>query len=39
LHFAVLRNAGLRTVSVPVTFAGPGRAVAAARTGAPLTAY
>ena len=27
LHFAVLRNAGMRSVSVPVTFAGPGREV------------
>lgn len=39
LHFVVLRNAGMRSVSVPVTFAGPGRQVAVARTGTSLTAY
>jgi murein DD-endopeptidase MepM/ murein hydrolase activator NlpD len=39
LHFAVLRNAGMRSVSVPVTFAGPGRAIVAPRTGSTLTAY
>ena len=39
LHFAVLRNAGMRNVSVPLTFAGPGREVVVPRTGATLTAY
>ncbi len=39
LHFVVLRNAGMRSVSVPVTFAGPGNAVVAARTGSALAAY
>jgi Peptidase family M23/Domain of unknown function (DUF4124) len=39
LHFVVMRNAGMRSVSVPVTFAGPGSSVVAARTGSPLTAY
>ena len=39
LHFVVLRNAGLRNVSVPVTFAGPGREVVVPHTGSPLTAY
>ena len=39
LHFAVLRNAGMRNVSVPLTFAGPGREVVVPRTGSALTAY
>jgi murein DD-endopeptidase MepM/ murein hydrolase activator NlpD len=39
LHFVVLRNAGLRSESVPVTFAGPGGAAVTARTGQSLTAY
>jgi hypothetical protein len=39
LHFAVLRNAGMRSVSVPVAFAGPGGATVTPRTGSPLTAY
>lgn len=39
LHFAVLRNAGMLSVSVPVAFAGPGGATVAPRTGSPLTAY
>jgi murein DD-endopeptidase MepM/ murein hydrolase activator NlpD len=39
LHFAVLRNAGMRNVSVPLTFAGPGRKVVVPRTGSTLTAY
>jgi hypothetical protein len=39
LHFAVLRNAGMLSVSVPVTFAGPGGATVTPRTGSPLTAY
>lgn len=39
LHFAVMRNAGMRSVSVPVTFAGPGGAAVTPRTGSPLTAY
>ena len=39
LHFVVMRNAGMRSVSVPVTFAGPGNSVVSARTGSTLTAY
>ena len=39
LHFVVLRNAGMRSVSVPVTFSGPGREVVVPRTGSTLTAY
>jgi murein DD-endopeptidase MepM/ murein hydrolase activator NlpD len=39
LHFVVLRNAGLRSESVPVTFAGPGGAVVTPRRGQALTAY
>jgi murein DD-endopeptidase MepM/ murein hydrolase activator NlpD len=39
LHFVVLRNAGLRSESVPVTFAGPGGATVVPRTGQPLTAW
>jgi murein DD-endopeptidase MepM/ murein hydrolase activator NlpD len=39
LHFVVIRNAGLRSESVPVTFAGPGGSSVAPRTGASLTAY
>lgn len=39
LHFVVLRNAGMRSVSVPVMFAGPGNAEIAPRTGSTLTAY
>lgn len=39
LHFAVLRNVGLRSESLPVTFAGPGGGALAPRTGAMLTAY
>ena len=33
LHFVVVRNAGLRSESVPVTFAGPGGASVTPRTG------
>lgn len=39
LHFVVLRNAGLKSESVPVTFAGPGGASVTPRRGQPLTAY
>ena len=39
LHFVVLRNAGLASESVPVTFAGPGGAAVTARSGQTLTAY
>ena len=39
LHFVVLRNAGMRSESVPVTFAGPGGSTVTARSGQALTAY
>jgi hypothetical protein len=39
LHFVVLRNAGLRSESVPVAFAGPGGARVTARSGQALVAY
>jgi murein DD-endopeptidase MepM/ murein hydrolase activator NlpD len=39
LHFAVIRNAGMRAESVPVQFAGSGGAVVTAQTGMMLTAY
>jgi len=39
LHFVVLRNAGLRSESVPVRFAGPGGASVTARSGQALVAY
>jgi murein DD-endopeptidase MepM/ murein hydrolase activator NlpD len=39
LHFVVLRNAGLRSESVPVTFAGAAGSEATARSGRSLTAY
>ncbi len=39
LHFAVLRNVGLRSESVPVTFAGPGGVGVTPRSGQALTAY
>ncbi|MGI9246727.1 MAG: peptidoglycan DD-metalloendopeptidase family protein [Steroidobacteraceae bacterium] len=39
LHFAVLRNAGQRSESVPVQFAGPGGSGVAPRSGQTLTAY
>lgn len=39
LHFVVLRNAGMRSESLPVTFAGPGGASVTARTGQMLRAY
>lgn len=39
LHFVVLRNAGLRSESVPVRFAGPGSASVTARSGQALVAY
>jgi murein DD-endopeptidase MepM/ murein hydrolase activator NlpD len=39
LHFVVLRNAGLRSESVPVTFAGPGGASVTPRSGQSLSAY
>ena len=38
LHFVVLRNVGLRSESIPVTFAGAGSAVVAPRTGQLLEA-
>lgn len=39
LHFVVLRNAGLRSESVPVTFATAAGAAVSARSGRALTAY
>lgn len=39
LHFAVVRNAGLRSESVPVTFAGAGGTAIVPRSGGDLTAY
>lgn len=39
LHLVVLRNGGLRSESVPLTFAGPGGAAVTPRRGQPLTAY
>lgn len=39
LHFAVLRNAGMRAESVPVQFTGAGGAAITPRTGQMLTAY
>jgi murein DD-endopeptidase MepM/ murein hydrolase activator NlpD len=39
LHFVVLRNAGLKSESVPVRFAGPGGVGVAPRSGQSLTAY
>jgi murein DD-endopeptidase MepM/ murein hydrolase activator NlpD len=39
LHFAVIRNAGMRTESVPVQFAGAGGAAITPQTGMMLTAY
>ncbi len=39
LHFVVLRNAGSRTVSVPVRFQGAESTVVTPATGATLTAY
>jgi murein DD-endopeptidase MepM/ murein hydrolase activator NlpD len=39
LHFVVVRNAGLRAESVPVTFAGAGGAPVVPRSGSGLTAY
>jgi murein DD-endopeptidase MepM/ murein hydrolase activator NlpD len=39
LHFVVLRNAGLRSESVPVTFAGSGGASVVPRSHESLTAY
>jgi murein DD-endopeptidase MepM/ murein hydrolase activator NlpD len=39
LHFVVLRNAGLRSESVPVTFAGLGGAGVTPRSGQVMTAY
>jgi murein DD-endopeptidase MepM/ murein hydrolase activator NlpD len=39
LHFVVVQNGGMRSVSVPVTFAGPGGASVRPRSGARLTAY
>ena len=39
LHFAVLRNAGMRIESVPVVFEGPNRAPIVPATGKNMTAY
>jgi len=39
LHFVVLRNAGLKSESVPVSFAGSGGAAVTPRSGQTLTAY
>jgi murein DD-endopeptidase MepM/ murein hydrolase activator NlpD len=39
LHFAVIRNAGLNPVSVPVQFLGPGGTVVTPQQDAMLTAY
>lgn len=39
LHLVVLHNVGLRSESVPVTFAGPGGASVTPRSGYALTAY
>jgi murein DD-endopeptidase MepM/ murein hydrolase activator NlpD len=39
LHFVVLRNAGLRSESLPVSFAGPGGVATTPRRGVLLTAY
>lgn len=39
LHFVVLHNVGLRSESVPVTFAGPGGTSVTPRSGQALTAY
>lgn len=39
LHFVVLRNAGLKSESVAVAFAGPGQSAVVPRSGRSLTAY
>jgi hypothetical protein len=39
LHFAVLRNAGMRIESLPVVFEGPNRAPVVPATGKNMTAY
>jgi murein DD-endopeptidase MepM/ murein hydrolase activator NlpD len=39
LHFAVIRNAGLKAESVPIEFAGPAGAAITPQTGMMLTAY
>jgi len=39
LHFAVIRNAGLSAVSVPVQFSGPGGTAVTPQQNAMLTAY
>jgi murein DD-endopeptidase MepM/ murein hydrolase activator NlpD len=39
LHFVVLRNAGMRSESIPVTFAGAGGTGITPRSGRELTAY
>jgi murein DD-endopeptidase MepM/ murein hydrolase activator NlpD len=39
LHFVVLRNAGMRSESLPVSFEGPAGAAVTPRTGAKFTAY
>ena len=39
LHFAVVKNAGMRPESVPVQFEGAGSSVVVAATGSVLTAY
>ncbi len=39
LHFAVIRNAGMQPVSVPITLEGPNRSAIVPETGRSLTAY
>ncbi len=39
LHFVVLRNAGLKSESLPVTFAGSGGATVVPRSGRVMTSY
>ncbi|MGH8230457.1 MAG: M23 family metallopeptidase, partial [Steroidobacteraceae bacterium] len=39
LHFAVIRNAGMKAESVPIEFAGPGGSAISPQTGMMLTAY
>ena len=39
LHFAVIRNAGMKAQSVPIQFAGPAGSAITPQTGMMLTAY
>lgn len=39
LHFAVIRNAGMQPVSVPITLEGPNRSAIVPEMGSTLTAY